>query len=111
MKETMLRANKFDGWSVTVDVEGNTQEYAMALLHIFNNVRESHALLNVANSYDNTITVYCREDSKDALVEYLKNFGESTACEMVLCWEIKECWIPERDYEKYSDEIVVPYIE
>lgn len=111
MKETMLRANKFDGWSVTVDVEGNTQEYAMALLHIFNNVRESRLLLNVANSYDNTITVYCRENSKDDLVEYLENFGKITSIKRVLCWEINECWLPDRDYDKYYDEIIVPYFE
>lgn len=111
MKQKMLQANQFEGWAVTVDVEGNTQEYAMALLHIFNNVRESRELLNVANSYDNRITVYCREKSKDALVEYLENFGKITDCGKVLCWEIDGCWLPERDYDKYSDEIIVPYIE
>lgn len=111
MKEVMLRANKFDGWAVTVNVEGDTQEYAMALLHIFNNVRESRELLNVANSWDNRITVYCREDSKEHLVEYLGNFGEIKSCERVLCWEINECWLPDRDWDKYQDEIIVPYFE
>lgn len=107
----MLRANKLEGWAVTVDVEGDVGEYAMALLHIFNNVRESRQLLSVANHYDNRITVYCRENSKEELVKYLENFGTIDSCERALCWEINECWLPEKDLDKYGDEIVVPYFE
>ena len=110
MKELTVRAEQFEGYEVTVKVEGNTEDYAMALLHIFNNVRESNRLLAIKNySYNNNITVYCSSESKDDLIEYLENFGEVKRCEKALCYRVDECYLPERDYEEYHSEIVAPY--
>ena len=36
-----------DGWEVGVEVGGSINDYAMALLHIFNNVKSSRELVRV----------------------------------------------------------------
>lgn len=106
MRELKLNVFEFEGYAVTVDVEGNIGEYAESFLHIFNNVRESKELLKVKNHYDtNLVTVYCKPDSKDALIKYLKVFGEIKSCEKVLMYQMEE---PYYDFDKYDDVIVVP---
>ena len=85
MKEIKTNMYELEGYAVTVDVEGDIKEYATSFLHIFNNVRESKELLKVRNYYgSNEVTVYCELDSKEALIKYLKAFGEIKGCEKVL---------------------------
>ena len=105
MREVKVNAYEMEGYAVTVDVEGNIEEYAKNFLHIFNNVRESKELLKVTNHYGcNDVTVYCELDSKDALIGYLKMFGEIKSCEKVLMYQMSE---PNYDFDKYDDAIVV----
>lgn len=106
MEEVKTKVYKTDGYAVTVDVEGDIKEYAESFLHIFNNVRESAELIKVKNYYgSNEVTVYCKLESKDALIKYLKAFGEIKGCEKVLLYRIAE---PEYDIDKYYDAVIVP---
>ena len=105
MREIKMNVVETVGYAITVEIEGNLKEYAENFLHIFNNVRESKELLNVKNYYgSNDVTVYCELDSKNALIKYLKMFGEIKSCEKVLIYQMEE---PNYDFEKYDDVIVV----
>lgn len=106
MTEVKTSVYELEGYAVTVDVEGDIKEYAESFLHIFNNVRESKELLKVKNYYgSNEVTVYCELDSKDALIKYLKAFGEIKGCEKVLLYQLTE---PEYDLDKYYDAVIIP---
>ena len=106
MKQIKTNVYEMEGYAVTVNVEGNVEEYAKNFLHIFNNVRESRELIKVKNYYDsNDVTVYCELDSKDALIKYLKMFGEIKGCEKVLMYQMEE---PDYDLDKYYDAIIAP---
>lgn len=105
MREFKVNVCETEGYAVTVEIEGGLKEYAENFLHIFNNVRESKELLKVKNYYgSNDVTVYCELDSKDALVKYLKMFGEIKSCEKVLMYEVSE---PDYDFEKYNEAVLV----
>lgn len=106
MKQIKANVNEFEAYAIRVNVEGNVEEYAVNLLHIFNNVRENKELLKVRNYYDgNDVTVYCKLEFKDAAIKYLKMFGEIKSCEKVLAYQMEE---PEYDIDKYDDAIIVP---
>lgn len=106
MKQIKTNVYEMEGYAITVNVEGNIEEYAKNFLHIFNNVRENRELLKVKNYYgNNDVTVYCELDSKDALIKYLKMFGEIKGCEKVLMYQLEE---PDYDFDKYYDVIVIP---
>lgn len=106
MKSVKANVCELEGYAVTVDIEGDVKEYAISFLHIFNNVRESGELLKVKNYYDsNEVTVYCKLDYKDALIKYLKAFGEIKGCEKVLIYQMDE---PEYDFDKYYEVVVDP---
>ena len=105
-----MNAVEFEGYAVTVTVEGGVEEYAKAFLHVFNNVREANELFKVDNyAWNNDITVYCDIESKEELTEYLENFGEIKRIDKVLMYQILEA--PDRDYDEYYDQIIVPYFE
>ena len=106
MREVQATMYESEGYAVTVDIEGGIKEYAESFLHIFNNVRASAELIQVKNYYDsNEVTVYCELDSKDALIKYLKSFGEIKGCEKILLYQIVE---PEYDIDKYYDAVIIP---
>lgn len=106
MRELKMNVFEMEGYAVTVEIEGDIKEYAENFLHIFNNVRENKELLKVKNYYDsNNITVYCELDSKDALIKYLKMFGEIKSCEKVLLYQVEE---PDYDFDEYADAVIVP---
>lgn len=105
MKQVKANVYETEGYAITVDVEGDVKEYAKSFLHIYNNVRENRELLRVKNYYgSNEVTVYCELDSKEALIKYLKAFGEIKGCEKVLMYRMDE---PDYDFDKYDDAIVV----
>lgn len=105
MKQVKVNVCELEGCAITVEVEGNFEEYAVNFLHIFNNVRENKELLKVKNHYgNNDVTVYCELEFKDALTKYLKMFGEIKSCEKVLMYQMEE---PDYDFEKYDEAIVV----
>lgn len=106
MRELKVIINEFEGYAVTVEVEGNVKEYAESFLHIFNNVRQASELIKIKNYYDsNDVTVYCELDAKDDLVKYLKSFGKIKECEKVLLLQMEE---PDYDIDKYYDAVIVP---
>lgn len=109
MRELKMNVFEIEGYAVTVEVKGNLEEYAENFLHIFNNVRENKELLKIKNHYDsNDVTVYCELDSKEALIKYLKLFGEIKYCEKVLMYQMEE---PDYDFDKYADAIIIPEFE
>jgi hypothetical protein len=105
MKEVKMNVYELEGYAVTVEIEEcSLNEYAKNFLHIFNNVRESKELFKIKNHYgSNDVTVYCELGYKDALIKYLKNFGEIKYCEKVLVYQLEE---PDYDIDKYYDAIV-----
>lgn len=107
MKTVKLDVNKFDGLAITVEIEGGIEEYAMSFLHIFNNVRENESLFRVENWRDNRVTVYCKEESKESLIKYLKNFGEIKSIEKMLMYQIEDT--DEFPSNEYEGEVIVPY--
>lgn len=106
MREIKMSVCEFEGYAVTVDIEGGIKEYAESFLHIFNNVRESAGLIKVKNYYgSNEVTVYCELDSKDVLIKYLKAFGDIKSCDKVLLYQMAE---PDYDIDKYYDAVIIP---
>lgn len=109
MKQIKTNVYEVEGYAVTVDLEGDLEEYAKNFLHIFNNVRESEDLVKVKNYYgSNLVTVYCNLESKNALVKYLGVFGEVKSCDKVIMYQIDE---PDFDMDKYEDNIIIPDFE
>ena len=109
MRTIRMRTNEFEAYAVRAEIKGNVEEYAMAFLHIFNNVRESRELFKVENSYNNDVTVYCELEVKDKLEEYLKMFGEIKSCDKVLMYQLLDD--TDYDFDKYDDAVVVPYFD
>lgn len=109
MKEIQVNVNQFEGLAVTVEVNGNIDEYAKSFLHIFNNVRENKELLKVENHYSNDVTVYCMEETKESLIKYLKNFGEIKSIEKVLMYQLQDA--VGYDFDKYEEAVVIPDFE
>lgn len=109
MKEIQMNVNQFEGLAVTVEVEGDINEYAKSFLHIFNNVRTNEDLLKVENHYNNDVTVYCLEETKEALIKYLRNFGEIKSIEKVLMYQLQDAI--GYDFDKYEEAIVIPDFE
>lgn len=106
MKEFKASVLEMEGYAITVNIEGDVDEYAKSFLHIFNNVRESSELIKVKNYYgSNDVTVYCELEAKDSLIKYLKAFGEIQTCEKVLMYQIEE---PNYDIDKYYDAVIIP---
>lgn len=62
---------------ITVRLDGDTQEYAMSFLHIWNNAREyPNMFYKVENNSGNDVFVTCRPSDAEAIKEYLEQFGE-----------------------------------
>ena len=106
MKQVETKVYQDEGYAVTVEIEGSVKEYAESFLHIFNNVRASSELIKVKNYYgSNDVTVYCELEAKEALIKYLKAFGEIKNCEKVLLLQMEE---PDYDIDKYYDAVIIP---
>lgn len=106
MELVKLNAEQIEGYAITVNIEGDVQEYAMSFLHIFNNVRENKELIEVKNYYgNNEVTVYCELEAKEDTIKYLGSFGKIKDCELVLMYQTEE---PDYDIDKYYDAIIVP---
>lgn len=63
---------------ITVRLDGNTQEYALSFLHIWNNAREYpnmfYKVENIGSS--NNVFVTCNPKYEEDIKEYLEQFGE-----------------------------------
>lgn len=61
----------------SVELKGNTQEYAMSFLHIWNNAREYPDMFyKVENNSGNTVYVTCNPKYTEEIKAYLEQFGE-----------------------------------
>lgn len=109
MKVVNVKANVFEGYAVTVEIKGSIEDYAKALLSIFNNVRVSSGnLISVENNSGNDIIVNCTEKLLEATKDWLECFGEIKSVEKVLCYQMEE---PCYDIDKYYNCIAVPYFD
>lgn len=72
--------NKEKAVEFTVELEGDVQQYAMSFLHIFNNARDNKDIFyKVENmSASNKIFVSCNPEDREAVKEYLEQFGKIT---------------------------------
>lgn len=109
MKQLKMNVYEFEGLAITVEIKGDVEEYAMSFLHIYNNVRENKELLKIENHYNNDVTVYCEEETKESLIKYLKKFGEIKSIEKVLMYQLEDA--AKYDFDKYEDAVVIPYFE
>lgn len=109
MKEVRLFASGFEGYGVTVTIEGDIEEYAKSFLAIYNNVRENRELLAITNHYNNDVTVYCEEETRTALIEYLENYGKIKSVEKVMLYQVDK--LPDYDIEKYEEAVLVPFAD
>ena len=107
MKKIMV--DTFEGYEVSVDLGDNLQEYAMNFLKIFNNVKQHKDLIRVTNDYGNGVQVVCVSDALDATKEFLSWFGEIKYIEKVQYVKIEEDI--DYDFDKYEDQVVVPWID
>lgn len=106
MRQIKMNVNEFEGYAITVEVEGDLEGYARCFTHLFNNVRDSKELLRIENHYGSSdVTIYCKLDEKDRLVHYLKNFGVIKDCKKVLMYQLEKS---DYDINKYSDAVIVP---
>lgn len=108
-KQTKMLVNEFEGYGVTVTIEGTIEEYAKKFLAIFNNVKEYNNLYYMENDYGNNVTVYCSEDWKDRVSEWLSGFGTVKSCNKVMLYQIIS--EPDYDLDTYDSAVVVPYFE
>lgn len=97
-----------DGYAVTIEVSGGIDSYAKALLAIFNNVRNSYKLISVENYNNNDITVNCTENSLEATKEFLEQFSKIKRVGKIQMYQLAE-YDCDCDYDKYDNQIVVPY--
>ena len=107
MKKVLV--DMFDAYEVNVDLGNDLQEYAMNFLKIFNSVKQDKDLIRVTNDYGNGVQVVCVEDALDATKEFLSWFGEIKSVEKVQCVKIEEDI--DYDFDKYDDQIVVPWMD
>lgn len=69
---------------ITVRLEGNTQEYALSLLHIINNAREyPNMFYKVENNRGNDVYITCRTEDAEDIREYLEQFGKIVLVEEI----------------------------
>ena len=91
---------------IVVDIKGNTQEYALSFLHIWNNAREySNVFYKVENCYDSRVYVTCSVDEVDSVKEYLADFGEILAVDDINKVNVILEYDNTKDFEKlYPDD-------
>ena len=68
---------------ISVSIEKDVREYALAFLHIWNNAREyPNMFYKVENNSGNSVFVTCNSKYTEEIKEYLQNFGE--------IWDVEE---------------------
>lgn len=61
----------------SVELKGDTQEYALSFLHIWNNAREyPNMFYKVENNSGNSVFVTCNPKYTEEIKAYLEQFGE-----------------------------------
>lgn len=89
---------------IGVNVEGTTEQYAVAFLAIYNNVKEYSELLKMYNDYNNGIYLVCETEAQNDTIRFLKQFGEITTITPV---KAIQPYVNNRDYSgEYEIEIL-----
>lgn len=108
MKETIkISAVRKDAWEITVDINKPVEEYALDFLHIFNNARWADNIYKVKNyTGSNSVSVWCSNSMKEAVVDYLSQFGEVSEPQKGIIYKIEEPWDSawDDDVDKWYDE-------
>ena len=100
----LLKATKKEGARICVEVQ---DDYMSVLTIIFNNAREDRRILKVSNDSGNNIFVDVLTQDVDNTKEWLSWFGNIKSVDRILIAIIDELDLPEVDYERYHDVIVV----
>lgn len=110
--EEKIAVYREDGYEVGVELSHDLNQYALDFLHIFNNVKSQDGLIRVWNDYNNTVYVVSDEDTHNALVEYLKQFGEIKSDRLVQLLRV-DSFASEIDYDldKYDDLVLDPVLD
>ena len=114
MKVNKLTVYREDGWEVGVELSSNLEKYAVDFLHIFNNVKEQDGLIRIWNNYGNTVYVVSDDDTHDALVKYLKQFGEIKSDRRVQLMRVDTMASYDNisyDFDKYDDLVLSPVLD
>lgn len=109
MREIKMNVYEAEGYAITVEIQGDLEDYAKGFLHIFNNVREHTELKKIENHYgSNDVTVYCDAEYREETIKYLENFGNVKSYTRVLMCQLEE---PDYDINKYDNAIVITEFE
>ena len=114
MKADKLTVYREDGWEVGVELSANLEKYAVDFLHIFNNVKTEDGLIRIWNNYGNTVYVVSDEDTHEALVEYLKQFGKIKCDRRVQIMHVDTMACFESiqyDLDKYEELVLSPILD
>ena len=114
MKVNKLTVYREDGWEVGVELSNNLEKYALDFLHFFNNVKEQDGLIRIWNNYGNIVYVVSDDDTHDALLEYLKQFGaiKSDRRVQIMRVDAMDSYDNIRyDYDKYYDLVLSPILD
>ena len=98
-----------DALQILVDLDGDTQKYALSFLHIFNNVRDSEDMYRLENlSGMNRIIVTCSADIKNEAIMYLSQFGkiiDVSDCKYISVVNDHSTWAKCREFENFKDRL------
>ena len=78
-----LECEKREAIRFKVELQGDVHEYARSFLAIYNNVKNDRDLLKMYNDYDNNIYVICENGVREAVAEFLDQFGQIISIETV----------------------------
>ena len=97
-----------------MELSSNLEKYAVDFLHIFNNVKSQDGLIRIWNNYGNVVYVVSDDDTHDALVEYLKQFGEIKSDRRVQIMNVDTMASYHDisyDMDKYDDLVLSPVLD
>ena len=95
---------------ITVNLEGDIQQYALSFLHIWNNAREyPNMFYRVENNSGNDVIVTCRTKDAENIKEYLEQFGEVWYTEEINWFTIKAEYDRSGWNELFDDDCEVDF--
>lgn len=100
-----LNATTIDNaWEITVTIDKPIAEYALDFLHIFNNARIANNIYKVKNyTNSNDVSVWCSNSMKDAVIDYLEQFGEVSEPQRGVIYKVEEPWVDAWDNDDTAD--------
>lgn len=107
-----LTVYRVNGYEVSVELSNDINKYALDFLHIFNNVKEQDGLIRIWSNYGNRVYVVSDEETHEALVKYLSQFGEIKSDNLVQIMKV-DSWASNLNYDldKYDELILDPVLD